>query len=93
MPASLVLHPQTRPGIPGDQAAQITRGQVDDFYWTSAQHRQKCMRCKNAAVARRDKLFDGPVAQLDRASAFEAEGWGFEPLRAHYFLPPKIFGH
>jgi hypothetical protein len=27
---------------------------------------------------------DGPVAQLDRASAFEAEGWGFEPLRAHH---------
>jgi hypothetical protein len=26
-----------------------------------------------------------PVAQLDRASAFEAEGWGFDSLRAHFF--------
>ena len=25
---------------------------------------------------------DARVAQLDRASAFEAEGWGFESLRA-----------
>jgi hypothetical protein len=24
-----------------------------------------------------------PVAQLDRASAFGAEGWEFESLRAH----------
>jgi hypothetical protein len=25
-----------------------------------------------------------PVAQLDRASAFGAEGWEFESLRAHH---------
>ncbi len=28
-----------------------------------------------------------PVAQLDRASAFEAEGRGFEPLQARHFSP------
>ena len=28
---------------------------------------------------------DGPVAQLDRASVFGTEGWGFEPLRGHHF--------
>ena len=28
----------------------------------------------------------GPVAQLDRASDFGSEGWGFEPLRAHQFF-------
>jgi hypothetical protein len=27
-----------------------------------------------------------PVAQLDRASAFGAEGWEFESLRAHHVL-------
>ena len=25
-----------------------------------------------------------PVAQLDRASVFGTEGWGFESLRAYY---------
>jgi hypothetical protein len=34
----------------------------------------------------RDKLLSGPVAQLDRAFAFEAKGWGFEPLRAHQLV-------
>jgi hypothetical protein len=28
-----------------------------------------------------------PVAQLDRASAYEAEGWRFESVRAHQNLP------
>jgi hypothetical protein len=28
-----------------------------------------------------------PVAQLDRASAFGAEGWEFESLRAHQSFP------
>ena len=27
---------------------------------------------------------NGPVAQLDRASVFGTEGWGFEPLRGHH---------
>ena len=26
----------------------------------------------------------GPVAQLDRASVFGTEGWGFEPLRGRH---------
>ncbi len=30
---------------------------------------------------------EAPVAQLDRASDYESEGWGFEFLRAHQFLP------
>jgi hypothetical protein len=30
------------------------------------------------------KCFRAPVAQLDRASAFGAEGWEFESLRAHH---------
>ncbi len=34
----------------------------------------------------KDNTF-APVAQLDRASVFGTEGWGFESLRA-YFLPP-----
>ncbi len=28
---------------------------------------------------------DGCVAQLDRASDFGSEGWGFESLRGHLF--------
>jgi hypothetical protein len=34
----------------------------------------------------------GPVAQLDRASVFGTEGWGFEPLRGrhHPALPPVL---
>ena len=27
-----------------------------------------------------------PVAQLDRASDFESEGWGFKSLQARHFL-------
>ena len=30
----------------------------------------------------------GPVAQLDRASDFGSEGWGFESLRARHRLVP-----
>lgn len=32
-------------------------------------------------------LSNASVAQLDRASVFGTEGWGFESLRV-YFLPP-----
>ena len=28
---------------------------------------------------------DAPVAQLDSASVFGTEGWGFESLRAYFF--------
>ncbi len=28
-------------------------------------------------------LFHAPIAQLDRASAYGAEGWGFDSLWAH----------
>jgi hypothetical protein len=36
----------------------------------------------------------GPVAQLDRASVFGTEGWGFEPLRGHHFWSlRKSCGH
>ena len=28
---------------------------------------------------------NAPVAQLDRASAYGAEGWGFKSLLAHWF--------
>ena len=31
--------------------------------------------------------FSAPVAQLDRASAYEAEGREFEPLRARHYFP------
>ena len=31
-----------------------------------------------------DQKSSAPVAQLDRATAFEAEGRGFESLRAHH---------
>ena len=27
----------------------------------------------------------GPVAQLDRASGYGPEGWGFDSLRVHHF--------
>lgn len=33
---------------------------------------------------------DGPVAQPDRTSAFEAEGWEFESLRGRDFANPLI---
>ena len=39
----------------------------------------------------RDNVSCGRVAQLDRASAFEAEGYWFEPSRAHHLplgVPP-----
>ena len=29
--------------------------------------------------------FNAPVAQLDRASAYGAEGWGFDSLQAHKY--------
>ena len=32
---------------------------------------------------------EAPVAQLDRASDFGSEGWGFEPLRA-YCIPQAL---
>jgi hypothetical protein len=32
----------------------------------------------------------GPVAQLDRASVFGTEGWGFEPLRGHHWFSAKL---
>ena len=32
----------------------------------------------------------GPVAQLDRASVFGTEGWGFKSLRGRHFLPRQI---
>jgi hypothetical protein len=32
-----------------------------------------------------------PVAQLDRASDFGSEGWGFESLQACYFIILSIF--
>src|SRR3982074_3651306 len=31
---------------------------------------------------------DGPVAQLDRASDFGSEGWGFDSLRGHHSKKP-----
>jgi putative endonuclease len=34
-------------------------------------------------VAREQRVGYAPVAQLDRASAFGAEGWGFKSLQAH----------
>src|SRR6202049_1472882 len=41
----------------------------------------------------RIRVIDGaPVAQLDRASAFEAEGREFESLRARHFFPTCNFG-
>jgi hypothetical protein len=33
-----------------------------------------------------------PVAQLDRAAAYGAVGWGFDSLRAYTEVPPKIGG-
>src|SRR5258708_20641792 len=31
----------------------------------------------------------GPVGQLDRASDFGSEGWGFDSLRGHHFGTPS----
>jgi hypothetical protein len=36
-------------------------------------------------------IFSAPVAQLDRASAFEAGGWGFESLRARHPSPGNLW--
>src|SRR4029077_4825113 len=41
-----------------------------NFYWKSAI----------------EKLASGPVAQLDRASDFGSEGWGFDSLRGRQIL-------
>lgn len=38
---------------------------------------------RNARVKLLSKFF-APLAQLDRASAFGAEGWGFESLQARF---------
>ena len=43
-------------------------------------------------VAGRQNRYDpshAPVAQLDRASVFGTEGWGFESLRAYSKLRPQ----
>jgi hypothetical protein len=39
--------------------------------------------------------FQAPVAQLDRVSVFETEGWRFEPVRArHFYLDiPRLSGN
>src|SRR5260370_38513029 len=34
---------------------------------------------------------NAPVAQLDRASGFEPEGWGFKSLRARHSFLPRAF--
>ncbi len=39
-----------------------------------------------SAPQRAAALFQGRVVQLDRASAFEAEGCRFEPCRAHLLM-------
>ena len=38
-----------------------------------------------------ESISDAPVAQLDRASAFEAEGREFESLRARHSNPHNVF--
>lgn len=35
-------------------------------------------------------VFIAPLAQLDRASGFEPEGWRFESVRAQFFNPAKM---
>src|SRR5579862_2181106 len=50
--------------------------------------RRGAIRCGEHEV--RDNTWHGRVAQLDRASAFEAEGCRFEPRRAHH--PFHAFG-
>ena len=42
-----------------------------------------------ASAAPRYFTVQAPLAQLDRASGFGPEGWGFEPLRAYYRNPSK----
>ena len=41
------------------------------------------------------KFLHAPVAQLDRASVFGTEGWGFESLRVYFpaFLRPSVLGN
>jgi hypothetical protein len=47
-----------------------------------------CLRCRiNSAGSPAMGLpADGPVAQLDRASDFGSEGWGFDSLRGRHIL-------
>ena len=44
----------------------------------------RCRRRWRAQIAYARLAFDEPVAQLDRASAYEAEGWRFDPSRARH---------
>ena len=38
-------------------------------------------------------IFRASVAQLDRASVFGTEGWGFESLRAYWFVcSVRVYG-
>jgi hypothetical protein len=37
------------------------------------------------------KEWNAPVAQLDRASDFGSEGWGFDSLRVHEYFKPAGF--
>ena len=39
---------------------------------------------RSALASRLRSSHHGPVAQLDRASVFGTEGWGFEPLRGRH---------
>ena len=45
--------------------------------------RRKIKDCFGVAIL---PAHHGPVAQLDRASVFGTEGWGFESLRGHHFF-------
>ena len=41
------------------------------------------LQSRKDAILRNMYWFEAPVAQLDRASDFGSEGWGFKSLQAH----------
>src|SRR3954466_896827 len=43
-----------------------------------------------SAVVSRKSIVCAPVAQLDRASDYGSEGWGFEFLQAHSRYTPTV---
>src|SRR3954471_10659092 len=72
----------------------MQKGRERSCYYAGAENIRWYRRA--ACIARRCKyhrrrarvILEAPVAQLDRASDFGSEGWGFKSLRARQNLAP-----
>ena len=65
-----------------DQASK----KVLDYHAPGHRGSSRRRRASNAPALRAMAGLKAPVAQLDRVSVFETEGWRFEPVRARHSL-------